>query len=437
MSCAAVEDLLRRRIGLDAASAGPGVFARALRSRMKALRIADEDGHLYTTLVHADEAELLALIEEIVVPESWFFRDEQPFVFLGHFAGPWVLDRVRTPMRILSLPCAGGEEPYSIAMTLLLAGHSPDRFRIDAVDISPRLLESARRAVYSDKAFRSKDLEFRDRFFRRGADGYTLDASVRSTVHFHPGNLLDPALLVNHPPYDVIFCRNLLIYFDQPAREVAASHLERMLGPSGVLFVGHADPTAPFAHAFRRADHARSFAFERKAPSDPAARTDERPPQPARPHRSPVRPERPKAVPPDRSRETGHRSRGGEAPAEPSPRAGLGAASEIRSPAAAAIDEAKKLADNGRLAEAAALCEQEIRGRGPSASAFFLLGVIRQAAGDRDVAESFFHKTVYLDPKHEDALMALSVLAQRRGDVVAAASFRRRAGRASQENERR
>src|SRR5262249_30402350 len=148
------------------------------------------------------------------------------------------------------------------------------------------------------RAFRSKDLAFRDRFFRRGAEGYTLDASVRSTVHFQPGNVLDPALLVNRPAYDVVFCRNLLIYFDQPAREVAAGHLEQLLGAAGLLFVGHADPTAPFAHAFRRADHARSFAFERKAPPDPEARVFERSSHPPRSHRAPVRQERTKAAPP-------------------------------------------------------------------------------------------------------------------------------------------
>ena len=87
------------------------------------------------------------------------------------------------------------------------------------------------------------------------------------------------------------------------------------------------------------------------------------------------------------------------------------------------------MADLGRHAEAAALCEQEIRRAGPSAAAYFLLGVVRQAEGTRDLAERCFEKAVYLDPAYAEALLALALLAQRRGDPAAAANYRRRAAR--------
>ena len=91
----------------------------------------------YERLVSQSETELQALIEEVVVSESWFFRDERPFQwFREHIRAHWLDDRLRPPLRILSLPCAGGEEPYSIAMTLLELGFRRDRFHIDAVDIS-------------------------------------------------------------------------------------------------------------------------------------------------------------------------------------------------------------------------------------------------------------------------------------------------------------
>jgi chemotaxis protein methyltransferase WspC len=87
-------------------------------------------------------------------------------------------------------------------------------------------------------------------------------------------------------------------------------------------------------------------------------------------------------------------------------------------------------ADQGRSADAAALCEQSLREAGPSAPAFFLLGMIRQSEGDATAAEALFQKTAYLDPQHDEALLALALIAERRGDSGAASGYRRRAARA-------
>ena len=96
------------------------------------------------------------MIEEVVVPESWFFRDERPFRWLAdHVRARWITSPGRPPLHALSLPCAGGQEPYSIAITLRDAGLPAARFRIDAVDVSARLLEVVRRGVYSANSFRS------------------------------------------------------------------------------------------------------------------------------------------------------------------------------------------------------------------------------------------------------------------------------------------
>jgi chemotaxis protein methyltransferase WspC len=148
-----IEDLLISRIGLDPVSMGPHLVLRAARRRMSEVGAADLGD--YAARLLASEAEQQALIEEVVVPESWFFRDERPFRWLAdHARARWVADPTRPPLRALSLPCAGGQEPYSIAITLRDAGLAPGRLRIDAVDISARLLEIARRGVYSANAFR-------------------------------------------------------------------------------------------------------------------------------------------------------------------------------------------------------------------------------------------------------------------------------------------
>src|SRR5271163_3217466 len=112
-----IERLLADRIGLDPVSVGTQLILRAAQQRMKELAL--DDMAAYERRVRQSESELQALIEEVVVSESWFFRDERPFQWFREYVRErWVDNLLRPPLRILSLGCAGGEEPYSIAMTL-------------------------------------------------------------------------------------------------------------------------------------------------------------------------------------------------------------------------------------------------------------------------------------------------------------------------------
>ena len=133
--------LLTQRIGLDPESVGASLIERGLQARKSALGLGEGDD--YDRIVRSSGEELQELIEEVVVPESWFFRDDRPFTHLqDHVRTRWLIEPDRTPLRVLSLPCAGGEEPYSIAIALRELGLSPARFRVDAMDISARSLES-------------------------------------------------------------------------------------------------------------------------------------------------------------------------------------------------------------------------------------------------------------------------------------------------------
>jgi chemotaxis protein methyltransferase WspC len=421
----AVEVLLAERIGLDPETVGAGAIARALDARRSALGLKDRD--TYLQLLSGSEDEQQELIEEVVIPESWFFRDEHPFAVLRTY----VKASVTSPLRVLSIPCACGEEPYSIAITLLELGLSPGHFQIDAVDISARHLALAERGIYRAHSFRGSDLSFRQRYFQPSAhaQSFTLDARVRATVRFHRGNLLDPHLLSGQPPYEVIFCRNLLIYLDAAARRCAMAALDRLLDRKGLVFVGHADRLSVEGSGFERWGEHASFALRRasasataaKAPRrpltasgagvaiDPALR-QARPPSRAVPAQGALRPLPPTPTP--------------TAIPIPIPHASLPESS------ATLLDEAAALADQGRHAEAAARCEAALARFGPSARAFYLLGLIRQAGGDLAEAESLLRKTIYLDPAHDEALLALALLAQRRGDQRAATGYRLRADRA-------
>jgi chemotaxis protein methyltransferase WspC len=402
-----IEELLATRIGLDPIAVGPPLILHAARRRMKELGLADLAE--YQRELSQSELELQELIEVVVVPESWFFRDERPFHWLREYVRErWLKDLLRPPLRVLSMPCAGGEEPYSTALTLLDLGLPARRFRIDAVDVSLSRLTIARRAVYSANAFRGPDLSYRARSFRQHPHGYELDPTVRATVRFIQASVLDPHLLEGSPPYDVLFCRNLLIYLDVSARERVLAAIDRLLAADGVLFIGHADRLGrPGAEPrFTAVGDPGCFAYQRTARVN--VNVDQ-----ARPQIEPA-PMPSWIAPGDVS--------------DVSARAVETVSLPVVQPLSL-LDQAAELANLGRFDEAVAACERHLQQKSPSAAAYYLLGMICQAAGDRSRAEDCFKKTVYLDPRHDEALLALALLAERRGDLEAAAGFRRRAER--------
>ena len=137
MTIAKIEGHLRETIGLDAASIGPSSIDRAVRSRMIACNESDTGN--YWDRIQASSAEAQELIEAVVVSETWFFRDRGAFASLTRFVeSEW--SKFGKKLRLLSIPCATGEEPYSMAMALLDIGLTGKRFQIDAVDISARAL---------------------------------------------------------------------------------------------------------------------------------------------------------------------------------------------------------------------------------------------------------------------------------------------------------
>ena len=415
-----IEAMLTARIGLDPATVSSSLISRAVRLRMVELGL----GHLsdYESVLSGSEAELQALIEEVVIPESWFFRDKLPFRFLQEQARAlWLGNPARSPLRVLSMPCAGGEEPYSIVIALLESGLTRQRFQVDALDISQRRLDLARRGVFSRNAFRDNDEKFRARYFKNHPQGFELDASIRASVRFLQGSVLDPNLLIGEARYNVIFCRNLLIYLDGPSRALVMATLDRLLAADGLLIIGHADrlDLASTKPGFTSAGEPGAFAFRRK---------------PASGSPPPLEAVRKTAAP--QTGEARHQ-RPAQVAKEFKPQNPLQVKIEPRPPhesegkdSDALLEEASRLANEGRHDEAIAVCERLVKQQRPSAAVYYLMGVISQAAGKGQRGEDCFHRAVYLDPGHDEALLALALIAERRGDASAATAFRRRAKRA-------
>jgi chemotaxis protein methyltransferase WspC len=410
-----IADLLNRTMGLDTASIGPATLERAVRRRRDACAAADP--RAYLAHLKCSQGELQALIESVVVPETWFLRDREAFAALASLGGARCSRASDEVLRVLSLPCSTGEEPYSIAMTLLDAGLGADRFHVDAVDISAQALERARRAIYGRNSFRGSGLGFRDRHFEATPQGFRLRDVVRGQVRFRHGNLFAEILPPNADLYHVVFCRNVLIYFDRAGQDRAVGVLSRLLEAGGLLFVGSSESALLLAHGFVSLRLPLTFAF-RKPGAGARVRAEV---EPSSTRRSAVRasasrgplpqpPAFPGIVPP------GPRPRVPEAPAE----------------MAKGLVEAGRLADQGHLAEAARQCEDHLARHGPSAQAYYLLGLVRDARGHPVEAAVLYRKALYLDPLHAESLGHLALLLEGLGDASGARAVLGRASRQAQ-----
>jgi len=397
--------LLKDAIGLDASSIGLSAIERAVAERSAACGL--EDSREYFDRVRGSTGELQQLIDAVVVPETWFFRDEEAFGALGTVVQQqWRAEHSSGPFRLLSLPCSTGEEPYSIAMALLDAGFPSAGFSIDAVDVCERSLAKAQRAVYGRVAFRAADQSFRERYFEPVTHGHRLTETVQRQVHFRRDNLFTFGSSPSTGQYDVIFCRNLMIYFDEPTQRRALSLLTGLLTPGGYLFVGSAESAIVPAGDFSSLKLALAFAFRRLDPqaARAAARKARKTPPPPRGGRVSLAQARP--VPSGRK-------------ARPVP------------PRSDGLDDAARLADEGRLADAAACCDRYLHEHGPHARAFYLLGLVRDAAGRHDDADACYRKALYLDPQHSETLAQLVLLSERAGRAAEARLLRERLARAT------
>ncbi len=416
-----IERLLEEKIGLSAEAIGSRVIEKAVHKRMTVYDLTDVGAYLRQLQV--SELEWNELVETVVIPETWFFRNHQSFTFLEEYIKTvWLSQHQAEEIRVLSIPCSTGEEPYSIAITLLEAGVRPESVHLDAIDISEHALQKARQGIYGEESFRNKEtLLLRERYFERKQKMYQIHPSIKPMVRFARGNLLDRddrEILANEKPYHLIFCRNLLIYLSNEAKKYAAAILSRLLSKTGILFVGHAERSVFEDTEFEWVRQPGVFACRRiSAPQPPTKQA--LPPIPylferRKTNRLSEQPD--KAV----SSPSGTGNPAGKEPKIPEPSV------ERRKTIAKLLDKARQLADQGQLNEAFVLCEQSLRDNPTDVQANFLTGLIWLASGDEKQAETFFTKTVYLDPKHHEALNYLAFIAEYRGQHEKALLLRQR-----------
>jgi chemotaxis protein methyltransferase WspC len=417
-----IQRILARVIGLEPGTIGKRSLDLMLRRRLAA--VGDPDYVAYLRRLQGSPSELRHLIEAALVPESWFFREPAAFDLLKKIA---VAHRDRygreRALQLLSLGCSTGEEPYSIAMTLLDAGLKPAEFRIRGMDINRPALALARAGRYRAGSFRGDDLRFRSRWFTECEDGaYQLDPSVLSSVELTLGNILHPmpdrsVSGLREPRFDVVFFRNVLIYLSAEARGQVMARLRRLLAPDGLIFAGHAEAGLFRAAGFQRNEVPRTFAFTHGSAAEaPAGRAT--PPALADTHAGKSAADRNRPAKPSRRSSTSPRRmpKRLDDGSAPTPGADRGELASIRA-----------LADRGELNAAAEHCEAYLRLHPDDADGLFLFGLVNDARGDSRLATGLYRKALYVDPRHVDALLQMAVMAERRGDGTQAQQLRRRA----------
>jgi chemotaxis protein methyltransferase WspC len=407
-----IEAFLREAIGLSAASIGPSGIDSAVRDRMRQHAVLNE--HDYLSLLRASALEEEALIERIIVPETWFFRDAKPFEALQDYVlRTWRPTCVTRPLRILSIPCASGEEPYSIAMSLMDLGFSPEQWQLDARDVSNKALLKAKSGRYGRNSFRGPNLGFRSRYFVREGQEYLLNPAVRQSVHFAYGNLMGLSNSPNEFLYDLIFFRNLLIYLGEDDQRRALAAIFERLADNGLLFVGHADALRLLGRWFDSAGYPGAFAYRKKRTHGVTSTA--------------VVPQ-----PPGQRHAAFGASPGAPGPDRVTTRPGMPAraGAAVVQRAEELLSLARRCADSGSLDQAYAICQAVLQTGCCRAAAHHLQGVIHDARDDAVLAEESFRRALSLEPDHFETLVHSALIAERRGDLAAAARLRTRAQRA-------
>lgn len=215
------------------------VYGRIAR-RLRSLKVKTFDDYLSVLSGEPDESELF--INAITTNLTSFFRERHHFEFLEKF----VLQNAQTfsqkkTLRIWSAGCSTGEEPYSIALTLARIGEKAPglRFRILATDIDSSVLASAQAGSYPSESVENIDKYSRLRWFAHQGNQYVVSDELKSTITFHHLNLLNDWPI--RGTVDLIFCRNVIIYFDKKTQERLVCRFANMLNPGGILMLGHSE----------------------------------------------------------------------------------------------------------------------------------------------------------------------------------------------------
>ncbi|GAB7037006.1 MULTISPECIES: protein-glutamate O-methyltransferase CheR [Catenuloplanes] len=409
--------LLAERLGMTFDEKRDDLLTEVLRTRAERHRMSERD-YLDRLTADPERAELRALAEALTINETYFFRNIEQFHALAEEAIPERLKArasVRA-LRLLSVGCSSGEEPYTLAA--VTAERVPPDWHVSIVglDINRAVLRRAATGRYGSWSLRETPASIRQRWFHPRDGGVEVDERLRARVHFVEHNVVnDDPVLWAHQSYDVIFCRNMLMYLTDEVRRGTIARITRALAPGGYLFLGHTDSLGSRPEGLEVRHTHGTFYYRRTAPA--AA------PQPAGTAPAPVTRAQP-APPPTTS------------PMREYERALLLLRDERFQEALTAVESITEpesrlprvrvlrgalLAHAGDTGRAAALCERLVAEDGLNADAHYVIGVCHEGDASPATAGRHHQLAAYLDPGFAMPRMRLGMLAKQTGDRQTAA----------------
>jgi chemotaxis protein methyltransferase CheR len=260
-------EFLYRRTGMLFSDDKRYYIDRRLNERMAAS--GSSSFQSYFALLRSDfDREIEHLVNAFTVNETYFFREEHQLrCMTSDLLRAVTRDRPPDePIRIWSVPCSTGEEPYSIGIWLMENFPEVDNYQIEIVgsDIDTRALASAAEGIYGARALMKLPRELVARYFEGvTADTYRIDPGLRDSIHFTKVNLVDPREMARHRNFDIVFCRNVLIYFDDASRRIAAENLFDCLRPGGFICLGHSETMSRISSLFRVCRYPDAIVYQR------------------------------------------------------------------------------------------------------------------------------------------------------------------------------
>jgi chemotaxis protein methyltransferase CheR len=468
--------LVAQRFGLYFEDAKLDFLADVLQRRMKATRCAPFSSYQRRIVSPANEhEELRVLAEQLTVNETYFFRYADQF---RAFAEVVVPNRIqaRAPgrlLRILSAGCASGEEAYSLA--ILIRDRLPELaswdITIQGIDVNASMVGKAWRARYSAWALRETPADLRTKYFRADGGDFLLDSTLKPGVTFEERNLVeDDPLFWQDDAFDVVFCRNVTMYFTAEATRSVISRIARSLAPGGFLFLGHAETLRGVSQEFRLQHTHETFYYQRREAHETTCAADL--PQPLGDHDSLRRPISQVVEPGDSwfntirraSERIANLTKEKSRPAMGESRSNSGSSSRSQTALipplwdrALAIELLRKerfreatellralpaeskadpdtqlllavlLSNGGDLPEAEKVCLDVLKLDEWNAGAHYLMALCREQAGDREAAVKHDQAATYLDSAFAMPHLHLGLVAKRSADGETA---RRELGRA-------
>jgi len=251
-------DYIYQKVGIRFEYKKVQLISNRIKKRLDAIGGNSVKEYLqYLKFKDTNNTEFQTLLNNLTVNETYFFRDFPQMTSFSDHCLPELINRKIqnrcNTINIWSVGCSSGEEPYTIGIILseILADVSKWNINITALDVDDNILQNAMQGKYGSRSIKDVPEEYLNKYFNYTDSQYCIMNSIKKLVTFEHVNIMDKISMRNHTDYDVIFCRNVLIYFDEKSRRQVVDNLYTSLNKGGYIYLGSSESMGKISNAFK------------------------------------------------------------------------------------------------------------------------------------------------------------------------------------------